>query len=79
MQNFLSIMVLQAMKVGFHLFLPEEFTKSRSKALYEMVSEKSLDVKVVTTDSEGVQVVEIFDAADDLENRTSFNIQLYQR
>lgn len=44
-----------------------------------MIKDKSLDVKVVSTNADGIQVVDIFDADDQAEDRVSFNIQLYQR
>jgi len=44
-----------------------------------MITEKSLDVFVISTNSDGIQVVEIFDADDKNPNRLSFNTQLYQR
>lgn len=65
--------------MGFHLFPPEKLTASQSRALYELVNGKSLEVKVVSTDNDGIQVVEIFDANDENANRISFNTQLYQR
>jgi len=66
--------------VSFHLFPPENLVDlSRSRALFEMITEKSLDVFVVSTNSDGIQVVEIFDADDKNPNRLSFNTQLYQR
>lgn len=69
----------QALKVSFHLFPPENLIdQSRSRALYEMITEKSLDVFVISTKSDGIQVVEIFDADDQNVNRLSFNTQLYQ-
>ncbi|XP_022175197.1 uncharacterized protein LOC111037126 isoform X2 [Myzus persicae] len=69
----------QALKVSFHLFPPENLIdQSRSRALYEMITEKSLDVFVISTNSDGIQVVEIFDADDQNPNRLSFNTQLYQ-
>lgn len=67
------------MKVSFHLFPPEKLTESLCKALYEMTMEKYLDVKVISTDVDGIPVVELFDADDQTENRLSFNIQLHQR
>ncbi|CAI6350990.1 unnamed protein product [Macrosiphum euphorbiae] len=77
---FLSSIGPQALKVSFHLFPPENLIdQSRSRALYEMITEKSLDVFVVSTHSDGIQVVEIFDADDKNPNRLSFNTQLYQR
>lgn len=73
-------MILQALKVSFHLFPPENLKdQSRSKALYEMLIDKSLDINVISTTSDGIQVVEIFDADDQSANRLSFNTQLYQR
>lgn len=71
--------VLQALKVSFHLFPPKQFTASLSKALEEMTIDKSLDIKVVSTDNDGVQVVEIYDSDDKTGNCISFNTQLYQR
>lgn len=66
--------------MSFHLFPPENLIdQSWSRALYEMMNEKSLDVFVVSTKSDGIQVVEIFDADDKNPNRLSFNTQLYQR
>jgi len=66
--------------VSFHLFPPENLKdQSRSKALYEMLIDKSLDINVISTTSDGIQVVEIFDADDQSANRLSFNTQLYQR
>lgn len=44
-----------------------------------MINEKSLDVEVVSTDSDGIQIVEIYDADGLNENDLSFNAQLYQR
>jgi hypothetical protein len=44
-----------------------------------MIIDKSLDINVISTDSDGIQVVEIFDADDQNINRLSFNTQLYQR
>lgn len=61
-----------------HLFPPDKLTESQSKALYEMMAQKSLDIEVVSTNSKGIQVVEIYDAKDRSENRVSFNTQLYQ-
>jgi len=73
-------MILQALKVSFHLFPPENLIdQSRSRALFEMITEKYLDVFVVSTNNDGIQVVEIFDADDQNPNRLSFNTQLYQR
>ncbi|XP_050537895.1 uncharacterized protein LOC126903619 isoform X2 [Daktulosphaira vitifoliae] len=74
----LAVIPPQALKVGFHLFPPEEFTESRSRALYEMAIDKLLDVVLITKDNAGVPVVEIFDAAEDPNTRLSFNTQLYQ-
>lgn len=66
--------------MSFHLFPPENLVdQSRSKALYEMLTDKSLDINVISTTSDGIQVVEIFDADDQSANRSSFNTQLYQR
>jgi len=66
--------------VSFHLFPPENLIdQSRSKALYEMLNNKSLDINVISTTSDDIQVVEIFDADDQSANRLSFNTQLYQR
>jgi len=66
--------------VSFHLFPPENLQdQSRSRALYEMIINKSLDINVISTDRDGIQVVEIFDADDQNINRLSFNTQLYQR
>lgn len=67
------------MKVSFNLFPPEQLTESRSKALNEMIANKSLDIKVISTNSDGIQVVEVYDAEDETENHISFNTQLYQR
>jgi len=44
-----------------------------------MITDKSLDINVVSTDNDGVQIVEIFDSDDSTGNRVSFNIQLYER
>lgn len=44
-----------------------------------MIIDKSLDVTVISTDSDGIQVVEIFDSNDENADRLSFNKQLYQR
>lgn len=71
--------LFQALKVSFNLFPPEKLTEGRSRALYEMIIEKSLDVEVVSTNSDGIQVVDIYDADDRNENDLSFNAQLYQR
>lgn len=68
-------MILQALKVSFHLFPPENFTKSLRKALQELVIDKYLNINVVTTNSDGIQVVELFDA--DETDYSSFNTQLY--
>jgi len=66
--------------VSFHLFPPENLIdQSRSKAVYEMLTDKFLDINVISTTSDGIQVVEIFDADDQSANRLSFNTQLYQR
>lgn len=66
--------------MSFHLFPPENLIdQSRSKALYEMLINKSLDINIISTTSDGIQVVEIFDADDQSANRLSFNTQLYQR
>lgn len=66
--------------MSFHLFPPEYLKdQSRSRALYEMIYNKPLDINVISTNSDGVQVVEIFDADDQNPNRLSFNTQLYQR
>lgn len=67
------------MKVSFHLFPPEKLTQSLCKALYEMTIEKRLDINVVSTDNNGIPVVEIYDADDQTGNNVSFNIQLHQR
>ncbi|XP_025200911.1 tudor domain-containing protein 7-like [Melanaphis sacchari] len=75
----LSTIGPQALKVSFHLFPPENLIdQSRSKALYEMMIDKSLEINVISTNSDGIQVVEIFDADDQNPNRLSFNTQLYQ-
>lgn len=67
------------MKVSLNLFPPEKFTESQSKALYEMIIDKYLDIDVVTTNSDGIQVVELYDCDDESEHRISFNTLLYQR
>jgi len=67
------------LKVSVHLFPPEELTGSRSRALHEMISDKSLDVEVVSVDSNGIQIVEVYDANERSGNCLSFNNQLYQR
>jgi len=67
------------LKVSFHLFPPTKFTISLSKALEEMIIDKLLDVKVISTDNDGVQVVEVYDSDDKTGNCLSFNTQLYQR
>lgn len=72
-------MILQALKVSFNLFPPEKLTESKSRALYEMMIEKSLHVKVVSTNCDGIQVVDVYDADEQNENKVSFNTQLYQR
>lgn len=66
------------MKVSFHLFPPEKLTESQSKALYEMLAHKPLNIEVVSTNNQGIQVVEIYDTKDKTENRISLNTQLYQ-
>ncbi|XP_050422337.1 uncharacterized protein LOC126834455 [Adelges cooleyi] len=68
----------QALKVSFHLFPPEQFTESKSRALYEMAVEKLLDVVLISTNKDGVPIVEIFDAEEDHTTRISYNTQLYQ-
>lgn len=66
--------------MSFHLFPPENLVdQSRSKAVHEMLTNKSLDINVISTTSDDIQVVEIFDADDQSANRLSFNTQLYQR
>lgn len=65
--------------MSFNLFPPEKLTASRSRALYEMMVDKSLHVKVVSTDSDGIQIVDVYDADEQNENKVSFNTQLYQR
>lgn len=67
------------MKVSFNLFPPEKFTESQCKALHEMIIDKYLDIDVVSTNNDGIQVVELYDADDQNGNRVSFNTQLYQR
>lgn len=67
------------MKVEFHLFPPEKLNDKLSKALYEMTLNKLLDVKIVSTNNDGVQIVEMFDINDLTGNYLSFNTQLYQR
>lgn len=75
----LSAIGPQALKVSFHLFPPENLVdQSRSKAVHEMLTNKSLDINVISTTSDDIQVVEIFDADDQSANRLSFNTQLYQ-
>lgn len=61
------------------MFPPEELNESRSRALNEMISDKPLDIEVVSTNSDGIQVVEIYDGNDPSEDRISYNAQLYQR
>lgn len=72
-------MIFQVVKVSFHLFPPQKLTPSQSKALYEMINNKYLDVELVSTNIDGVQVVDIYDHEDQNVNRISFNTQLYQR
>lgn len=44
-----------------------------------MTMDKCLDIKVVSTNIDGIPVVEVFDADDRTGNSISYNIQLHQR
>lgn len=44
--------------------------------MQELVIDKYLNINVVTTNSDGIQVIELFDA-DETDNYSSFNTQLY--
>lgn len=45
-----------------------------------MMSDKSLDVKVISTDNDGLQIVEIYESNENTTTpHTSYNTQLYQR
>lgn len=44
-----------------------------------MINDKPLDIEVICSNSDGIQVVEMYDGNDPSEDRISFNAQLYQR